>query len=261
MAPDKANRPIDAMDFAEELRPWITQFNALLLRVQRAYVQLESFNADVAHELRTPLANLIGATELALTRPRGNEELQAVLASNLEEIGRLSGIVTDMLFLSQAESGTPMRTRAAASLAAQAGDVIDFYDAMLEEAGLRAEVKGDAMADVDAALVRRALFNLLGNAIRFAAPASTIRFEIGSEKNHSEFTLAVVNRGEPVDPAALPRLFDRFYRAAPARDGSPRHHGLGLSIVEAIARMHGGRVFAASQGGETRIGFTVRRDG
>ena len=261
MAPDKANRPIDAMDFAEELRPWITQFNALLLRVQRAYVQLESFNADVAHELRTPLANLIGATELALTRPRGNEELQAVLASNLEEIGRLSGIVTDMLFLSQAESGTPMRTRAAASLAAQAGDVIDFYDAMLEEAGLRAEVKGDAMADVDAALVRRALFNLLGNAIRFAAPASTIRFEIGSEKNHSEFTLAVVNRGKPIDPAALPRLFDRFYRAAPARDGSPRHHGLGLSIVEAIARMHGGRVFAASQGGETRIGFTVRRDG
>ena len=261
MAPDKANRPIDAMDFAEELRPWITQFNALLLRVQRAYVQLESFNADVAHELRTPLANLIGATELALTRPRGNEELQAVLASNLEEIGRLSGIVTDMLFLSQAESGTPMRTRAAASLAAQAGDVIDFYDAMLEEAGLRAEVKGDAMADVDAALVRRALFNLLGNAIRFAAPASTIRFEIGSGKNHSEFTLAVVNRGEPIDPAALPRLFDRFYRAAPARDGSPRHHGLGLSIVEAIARMHGGRVFAASQGGETRIGFTVRRDG
>ncbi|EJL74511.1 heavy metal sensor kinase [Variovorax sp. CF313] len=261
MAPDKANCPIDAMDFAEELRPWITQFNALLLRVQRAYVQLESFNADVAHELRTPLANLIGATELALTRPRGNEELQAVLASNLEEIGRLAGIVTDMLFLSQAERGMPVRTRAAASLAAQAGDVIDFYDAMLEEAGLRAEVKGHAMADVDAALVRRALFNLLGNAIRFAAPASMIRIEIGSEKNHSEVTLAVVNRGEPIDPAALPRLFERFYRAAPARDGSPRHHGLGLSIVEAIARMHGGRVFAASQGGETRIGFTVRRDG
>ena len=260
MAPDKANRPIDAMDFAEELRPWITQFNALLLRVQRAYVQLESFNADVAHELRTPLANLIGSTELALTRPRSNEELQTVLASNLEEIGRLSGIVTDMLFLSQAERGAPMRTRAVTSLAVQAGDVIDFYDAMLEEAGLRAEVKGDAMADVDAALVRRALFNLLGNAIRFAAPASTIRIEIGVE-NDDEFAVAVVNRGEPIDPAALPRLFERFYRAAQARDGSTRHHGLGLSIVEAIARMHGGRVFAASQGGETRIGFTVRRGG
>jgi two-component system heavy metal sensor histidine kinase CusS len=116
------------------------------------------------------------------------------------------------------------------------------------------------MADVDAALVRRALFNLLGNAIRFAAPASTIRIEIGVE-NNDEFAVAVVNRGEPIDPAALPRLFERFYRAAQARDGSTRHHGLGLSIVEAIARMHGGRVFAASQGGETRIGFTVRRGG
>jgi two-component system heavy metal sensor histidine kinase CusS len=259
MAPDRANQPIDAMAFAEELRPWITQFNALLLRVQRAYVQLESFNADVAHELRTPLANLIGSTELALTRQRSNEELQGVLTSNLEEIGRLSGIVTDMLFLSKADRGTSTRSRAVVSLAAQARDVIDFYDAMLDEAGLKAEVAGDAMADVDAALIRRALSNLLGNAIRFAAPASTIGIDLAEDRD--EFTVSVVNRGEPVAPASLPRLFERFYRAAQARDGSTRHHGLGLSIVEAIARMHGGRVFASSQDGATRIGFTVRRNG
>jgi two-component system heavy metal sensor histidine kinase CusS len=259
MAPDKANQPIDALAFAEELRPWIMQFNALLLRVQRAYVQLESFNADVAHELRTPLANLIGSTELALTRQRSNEELQTVLASNLEEIGRLSGIVTDMLFLSKADRGTSTRSRAVVSLAAQARDVIDFYDAMLDEAGLKAEVRGDTMADVDAALIRRALSNLLGNAIRFATPASTIRIDIARDSD--EFTISVVNRGEPIEAAALPRLFERFYRAAQARDGSTRHHGLGLSIVEAIARMHGGRVFASSQDGETRIGFTVRRIG
>jgi two-component system heavy metal sensor histidine kinase CusS len=259
MAPDKANQPIDAMAFAEELRPWITQFNALLLRVQRAYVQLESFNADVAHELRTPLANLIGSTELALTRQRSNEELQTVLASNLEEIGRLSGIVTDMLFLSKADRGTSTRSRAVVSLAAQARDVIDFYDAMLDEAGLKAEVRGEAMADVDAALIRRALSNLLGNAIRFATPASTIRIDIAEDSE--AFTISVVNRGEPIEAAALPRLFERFYRAAQARDGSTRHHGLGLAIVEAISRMHGGRVFASSRGGETRIGFTVRRNG
>jgi two-component system heavy metal sensor histidine kinase CusS len=259
MAPDKANQPIDAMAFAEELRPWITQFNALLLRVQRAYVQLESFNADVAHELRTPLANLIGSTELALTRQRSNEELQTVLASNLEEIGRLSGIVTDMLFLSKADRGTSTRSRAVVSLAAQARDVIDFYDAMLDEAGLKTEVRGDAMADVDAALIRRALSNLLGNAIRFATPASTIRIDIAEDSE--AFTISVVNLGEPIEAAALPRLFERFYRAAQARDGSTRHHGLGLAIVEAIARMHGGRVFASSQDGETRIGFTVRRNG
>jgi two-component system heavy metal sensor histidine kinase CusS len=259
MAPDKANQPIDSMAFAEELRPWITQFNALLLRVQRAYVQLESFNADVAHELRTPLANLIGSTELALTRQRSNEELQTVLASNLEEIGRLSGIVTDMLFLSKADRGTSTRSRAVVSLAAQARDVIDFYDAMLDEAGLKAEVRGDAMADLDAALIRRALSNLLGNAIRFATPASTIRIDIAEDSD--AFTISVANRGEPIEAAALPRLFERFYRAAQARDGSTRHHGLGLAIVEAIARMHGGRVFASSQDGETRIGFTVRRNG
>ncbi|SFN96402.1 two-component system, OmpR family, heavy metal sensor histidine kinase CusS [Variovorax sp. PDC80] len=261
MAPDRPNEPIDALAFAEELRPWITQFNALLLRVQRAYVQLESFNADVAHELRTPLANLIGSTELALTRPRGNEELQAVLASNLEEIGRLSGIVTDMLFLSQAERGGATRSRATVSLAAQAVDVIDFHDAMLEEAGLQARVEGDARVDVDAALVRRALSNLLGNAIRFAAPGSAIAIEIGPDagpgSQRDAIALVLVNRGAAIAPEVLPRLFERFYRAAPARDGSARHHGLGLAIVEAIARMHGGRVFASSQDGTTRIGFTV----
>lgn len=255
LTPDHINQPIDASAFTRELHPWITQFNALLLRVQKAYVQLESFNADVAHELRTPLANLIGTTELALSRPRPNDELQAVLASNLEEVGRLSGIVTDMLFLSQAERGAPLRVKAGTSLAAQARDVIDFHEAMLEEAGLAATVTGEAVADVDASLVRRALSNLLGNAIRFAAPASCIGIEIGTEPN--EATLTVVNRGEPIAAETLPRLFERFYRADPARDRSARHHGLGLSIVEAIARMHGGRVFASSANGETRIGFAV----
>ncbi|KQX86942.1 heavy metal sensor histidine kinase [Variovorax sp. Root473] len=261
ITPDRIHQPIDADAFAQELRPWITQFNALLMRVQRAYVQLESFNADVAHELRTPLANLLGSTEVALTRPRSNEELQGVLASNLEEIGRLSGIVTDMLFLSNADRGTSARSKALVNLADQARDVIDFYDAMLDEAGLRAEMHGEGVAEADAGLIRRALFNLLGNAIRFAEPASTVRIEIGAAIDGNHSTVTVINRGAPIDPEALPRLFERFYRAAQARDGSTRHHGLGLSIVEAIARMHGGEVFASSQDGETRIGFSVRRNG
>ena len=120
---------------------------------------------------------------------------------------------------------------------------------------------GEAVAEVDAGLIRRALFNLLGNAIRFAEPASTLRIEIAAAPGGEHHTIAVINRGAPIDPEALPRLFERFYRAAQARDGSTRHHGLGLSIVEAIARMHGGQVFASSQGGETRIGFSVRRGG
>eukprot|EP01032_Pedospumella_encystans_P035113 gene35113-39714_t len=209
MAPDRPNEPIDALAFAEELQPWITQFNALLLRVQRAYVQLESFNADVAHELRTPLANLIGSTELALTRPRGNEELQAVLASNLEEIGRLSGIVTDMLFLSQAERGGATRSRATVSLAAQAVDVIDFHDAMLEEAGLQARVEGDARVDVDAALVRRALSNLLGNAIKFTSQG---RVALRARYAREMAQVEVVDTGPGMAQDDLDLIFDPFTR-------------------------------------------------
>jgi two-component system heavy metal sensor histidine kinase CusS len=111
------------------------------------------------------------------------------------------------------------------------------------------------MAEVDASLVRRALSNLLGNAIRFATPASLIRLEIAPGPD--EVTLCVVNRGPCITPDVLPHLFERFYRADRARDRSSQHHGLGLSIVEAIARMHGGRVFASSTNEETCVGFSV----
>jgi two-component system heavy metal sensor histidine kinase CusS len=226
MAPDKANQPIDALAFAEELRPWITQFNALLLRVQRAYVQLESFNADVAHELRTPLANLIGSTELALTRQRSNEELQGVLTSNLEEIGRLSGIVTDMLFLSKADRGTSTRSRAVVSLAAQARDVIDFYDAMLDEAGL----EGRSHRGCDG---RRGRLARSPRALQPAGQCDPLRRACFGHRHRTEggprrvHPLGREPRGAD-RPGRAPRLFERFYRAAQARDGSTRHHGLGL---------------------------------
>jgi len=93
----------------DELRPLVRQFNAVLGRLEHAYVQMEGFNADVAHELRTPLATMIGETELALTRKYTQAAMQETLGSNLEELQRLSHIVTDMLFLSQAERGAQAR--------------------------------------------------------------------------------------------------------------------------------------------------------
>jgi two-component system heavy metal sensor histidine kinase CusS len=244
-------------DPAEELLPWIEQFNALMDRLQTAVQQLEAFNADVAHELRTPLATLIGQTEVALSRERDAAALQETLASNLEEMQRLSALVNDMLFLSQADRGAVARRGEPVSLAELARQVSEFHEATLEEAGLALRVDGDARLPVDVPLVKRALSNLIGNATRFAAPGSTIVVAIAPESD-GQFSVTVENAGEPIAADQLPRLFDRFFRGDASRCcEDAQHHGLGLAIVAAIARMHAGRTLAESAAGTTRVGFTL----
>ncbi len=242
---------------SEELLPWVQQFNALMERLERAYAQLEAFNADVAHELRTPLATLIGQTEIALSREREAASLQDTLASNLEELQRLSALVNDMLFLSQADRGAVARRGAPVSLAALATDVAEYHEAGLDEAGLTLRVIGDATLAVDEPLVKRAVSNLIGNAARFAERGSTVVVRVEPEAD-GPVRVSVQNRGLAIADADLPRLFDRFFRADVSRCCEDRqHHGLGLAIVAAIARMHNGRTLASSAQGMTQVGFTL----
>jgi two-component system heavy metal sensor histidine kinase CusS len=253
--PEHPGRRIDPAPYASEITPWVTQFNAVLDRAEQAYQQLESFNADVAHELRTPLANLIGMVEVELARPRSIEELRDALLSALEEARRVSAIVIDMLFLSKADRGTVARRSAPVSLVDQVRMVLDFHEAMLEDTGLRVHVSGDARIGIDAGLVRRALSNLLSNASRYATPGSTIAVVIDTQPDG--VWIKVANRGEPVPADVLPNLFKRFFRAERSRTDSSEHHGLGLAIVAAIARMHGGQTRATSRSGVTEISFSI----
>lgn len=250
------DRRLDGTTQPRELQPLIEQFNALLDRLSHSYAQMKGFNADVAHELKTPLATLISSSELGLRKTRGIDELRELLGSNLEELHRMSGIVNDMLFLSQADRGADARKVEVSSLQALAAEVIEFHEAALQEADLAAELRGDAAGWFDAALLRRALSNLLGNATRFAEPGSTIQVQI-ERHGPSEVVIAVCNQGRTIAPADLPRVFDRFHRADPARAHGDRNHGLGLAIVAAIAWMHGGRATAESAAGLTRVGLTL----
>ena len=242
-------------DQADELVPVIAQFNALMQRLEAAYRQLEGFNADVAHELRTPLAILISRSELDLAQGRSLDELRDGIASNLDDLNRLAAIVKDMLFLSRADRGVQARLSVTASLADEAAEVVDFYDASLEEAGLHVAIMGDAVASFDAGLVRRALSNLLSNAIRYSERGSTLTMRIGT--NGRTCALTMENPGSQVAQEDIDRIFHRFFRADAAREHGSEHHGLGLAIVAAIARMHGGGVYAQSENGVTAIGFTL----
>ena len=136
---------------------------------------------------------------------------------------------------------------------------MDYHDAALTEAGLTVDIQGDGAGNLDASLLKRALSNLLGNATRYAAPHSTVKVRIRAPAA-GVIELSVTNQGPRIPAEHVPRLFDRFYRADPSRTQANANHGLGLSIVAAIARMHGGEPFVASCDDETRVGLIVKLD-
>ncbi len=247
---------LDGSAQPSELQPLVAQFNALLVRLAESYQRLESFNADVAHELNTPLTTLITSTELALRKPHPTDEVIDLLGSNLEELHRLSGIVRDMLFLSQAERGTRARCAPVSSLASVAAEVTDYHEAPLAEATVQVGITGDVSGEFDAPLLKRALSNLLGNAITHATKGTTIVISFSEIAEH-QVSIAVSNQGTSIPEDKLPRVFERFFRVDEARSGADLHHGLGLSIVAGIAQMHAGQTFAESANGVTIIGITL----
>jgi two-component system heavy metal sensor histidine kinase CusS len=259
LSPSTLSQRLAVAPLPSELSDLAISFNGALDRLEAAYQQLEGFNADVTHELRTPLANLIGQTQVALSRPRPVAELEEVLHSNLEELERLRSIVNDMLFLARADQGERPQRLVPTSLAAEVKKTVEFLDLVMDEAGVRVRVQGDAEAPIDPSLFGRAVTNLLHNAIRHSEARSEIVVNVHAEPTQARHVawVAVSNPGPAIAPEHLGRLFDRFYRVDSARTNSTDNHGLGLAIVKAVARMHAGEVFAASQGGMTTVGFSV----
>lgn len=255
IAPGQPSQRLALPALPAELADLGGSLNAALDRLDAAYRQLETFNDNVAHELRTPLANLIGQTQVALSRERDGDALREVLQSNLEELERLRSIVADMLFLARAEQGARASGCVQASIAAEVAVTLEFMDLLLDEAAIRVQVEGDALAPIQKALFRRALTNLLHNALQHSTHGGRIGVRITQAPGRA--AVAIVNAGADIPPEHLPHLFDRFYRVEPSRANSGESHGLGLAIVKAVASMHGGTVFANSAHGETEVGFEV----
>ncbi|ABA76401.1 heavy metal sensor histidine kinase [Pseudomonas fluorescens] len=236
-----------------ELEQFVESFNSTLERVEQAYSRLESFNADVAHELRSPLTNLIGQTQVALTRGRSAEHYFEVLQSNLEELERLRSIINDMLFLASADQGSKATKLTSTSLADEVATTLEYLDFILEDAQVQVRVSGDARVQIEIAHLRRALINLLSNAVQHTAPGQVIEVKIAAEEH--QVSIGVANPGLPIASEHLPRLFERFYRVDASRSNSGNNHGLGLAIVKAIALMHGGDVFVRSDRGMNTFGI------
>ena len=249
------SRRIEAADSTDELGRLAAVLNAMLERLERAFTAVKHFSADAAHELRTPLTILKGELEVALRSPPTPEEYRSVLVSCLEEVDRLSTLVTDLLFLARSDSGNMSIARTPVNLSAVLRDVCAALGALAEAA--RMTVKHDAPTDLwtrgSETMLFRLLFNLGENAIKYTPEGGTVTLTL--EPRGTEVYLSVRDTGPGIAAEEQPHIFNRFYRADPAR--SRGGTGLGLALARSIVLAHGGQISVESRVGQGSC-FTVR---
>jgi two-component system, OmpR family, heavy metal sensor histidine kinase CusS len=242
-----------------ELHDLAQSFNDMLARLQDSFRKLGEFSSDLAHEMRTPITNLMTQTEVALSRPRSSAEYREVLYSSLEELGRLARMTSDMLFLAKSADGMQLPRSERVDLAAETQNVFDFFAALAEERDVSLERAGSCSIVGERLMIRRAIGNLLSNAIRHTPRGGTVRVQVRhTDSGAIEFT--VENPGSPIAPEHLPRLFDRFYRIDPARQEASEGAGLGLAITKSIIELHRACIVVTSSDDITQFKITFPPD-
>ena len=247
--------PTDSLP--SELVDLAKAFNGMLARLEDSFRRLSEFSSDLAHELRTPIASLMTQTQVALSRTRSAEEYREVLYSNSEEYERLARMIADMLFLAKSDHGLIVPQSEPIELANVVKELFEFYDALAEDQGIKLASDGQGEVQGDRLMIRRAISNLLSNAINHTPRGGAISVRIRDASNGA-VQLSVENTGDGIAPEHLSRLFDRFYRVDPSRQRSTDGAGLGLAITKSIVMAHNGTVRAFSAGGLTRFEILFR---
>jgi len=239
--------PVELAELAESL-------NQMLARLEDAFRRLSDFSSDIAHELRTPVTNLMTQTQVVLSRARSADEYRSILESNVEEFERMTRMIADMLLLAKAENDLVVPTREKVNLADEVRVLFDYYEAVAEEKGLHLTAEGNGEVTADRLMLRRALGNLLSNAVRHSTVGSTIRVNISSDQDM--ISIGIENTGDTISAEYLDRVFDRFFRVDPSRQRNSQGTGLGLAIAKSIILTHGGTISVTSDSGVTT--FTIR---
>ncbi|MCI4001476.1 Cu(+)/Ag(+) sensor histidine kinase [Dickeya dianthicola] len=239
-----------------ELEQLVISFNHMIEKIEDVFTRQANFSADIAHEIRTPITNLVTQTEIALSQDRTQKELEDVLYSSLEEYNRMTKMVSDMLFLAQADNNQLIPDRVMFDLSTEVIKVFDFFEAWAEERNITLKFNGiPCLIEGDPQMFRRAINNLLSNALRYTPEGQVVTVSI--RERESYFDLIVENPGKPIPEEHLPRLFDRFYRVDPSRQRKGEGSGIGLAIVKSIVAAHHGKVRVESDVHSTRFILSV----
>lgn len=249
---------LDDQGAPRELLPMIDAFNAMLDRLGKGFAQLSQVSTDMAHELRTPINNLLGETQVALQQNRSGEAYQQLLASNVEELERLARMLDNMLFLARTDPASALSQRQELDAADEMQRMADYFEGPAADVGISIDARGSGVIWAEPMLLRRALANLCANAVKYGAPHSELF--ICATPSVDGIRLTVRNQGATIPAEHLPRLFERFYRVDQSRERSAHSNGLGLSIVATIMQLHNGGYSVSSREGVTcfELFFPVR---
>jgi signal transduction histidine kinase len=230
--------------------------NGMLARLERSFASLHRFTADASHELKTPLMVLRAGVERALVHPGVPGEIMQSLDETLAQINEMTELVESLLTLARADEGR-------APLAIEESDLRDLLGDVVETAGMLGEGVGitvtSRMPDhpvrlaVDRHRIREMLLNLITNAIKYTPQGGTIDLTLTEQDD--AVSLIVRDTGIGIAPGDLPHIFERFWRADPARSrtGDRPGTGLGLAITKWIAEAHGGSITVQSRPGRGTV--------
>jgi len=237
---------IDPKSWPTELGTLGIAFNQMLDRIESSFIRLKQFSSDLSHELRIPINNLIGETEITLSRAHSIDEYQQVLTSNLEELQRISQLIESMLFLSRAENPQLDIHKTLLNVHEEIAFVFDYYQTMAEEKNIRISYEGNGQLLGNSIMFRRMISNVLSNSLNYTPPGGTIHFSI-IESDKDTLHIIASDNGIGIPEEHLPKIFDRFYRVDSSRSPQPGGTGLGLAIVKSIVELHSGTISITSQ--------------
>jgi two-component system, OmpR family, heavy metal sensor histidine kinase CusS len=246
-ASDLAER-VGSMAWPRELAGLAAEFDAMLQRLDDSFQRLSQFSADIAHELRTPINNLMGEAEVALRRERTSKEYASVIASSLEEYHRLAELIDSLLFLARAENADLSLQKSWFRVADELAQPLSYHELQATESEVTLSFSGDARLFADGTLFRRAISNVVSNALKHTPPGGKVTVEVAAL--HDVVKILIKDDGAGIPPEHLPRLFDRFYRVDASRAAAVAGTGLGLAIVKSIVDLHGGSVTIESELGK-----------
>jgi heavy metal sensor kinase len=234
----------------DELGQMARAFNLSLARIEASFAQLRRFTADASHELRTPLTAIRAVGEVALQDRHEADHYRDAIGSMLEEVDRLSHLVGSLLVLSRADTGVALR-RQDVALLDLTRESAALLEILAEEKGQRIDVHGDpsVRADGDKLILRRALINLIDNAIKYSPRGGSIGIDVRRAPD-GRSVIEVSDEGPGIPEAHRSKVFERFYRVDKARSRDEGGAGLGLSIALWAVKAHGGEIEVSSEEGK-----------
>lgn len=250
---------IDPKSWPKELAALGIAFNQMLDRIEASFIRLKQFSADLSHELRTPITNLIGETEVTLSYAHSVDEYRQAMESNLEELHRISSLIENILFLARAENPQLDLQKVPLNVHDEIALISEYFQLMADEKNIRIDIEGKGQLDANPVMFRRMISNILSNALKYTPTSGWIRFEIKEPDKHI-VQIILSDNGIGIPAEHLPKIFNRFYRIDSARSQLSGGIGLGLAIVKSIVDLHQGIISITSELGKgTTIFLTFRK--